>query len=274
VPVTTGQAPRAEAERATQALLFDLDETLLHEAESVAADFREVCTLAQRQRGLDPAALEQSVRTRARALWEAVPIREWCVRVGTSSFGALTADFSGDGPELAWLRGWAPHYHREAWRRGLADNGLDDAGRAQSLATEFAETREWLHVPFPEAAQVLQVFSSGPRLGLLTNGFPAQQRGKLSGAGLTAYFDVIVVSGELGCGKPHRRPFEVALTQLGATVQSIWMIGDSLERDIAGAKAVGMKTVWVNRAGDPRDNTVVPDAEVRDLTELEKIVHP
>ncbi|NCQ36171.1 hypothetical protein GW813_14085, partial [bacterium] len=46
--MTTGQAPRAEAERATQALLFDLDETLLHEAESVAAAFREVCTLAQR----------------------------------------------------------------------------------------------------------------------------------------------------------------------------------------------------------------------------------
>jgi putative hydrolase of the HAD superfamily len=256
----------------TKALLFDLDETLMHEAESVAAAFGVVCTVAQQQHGLDPDGLERSVRAHARALWESVPIREWCLRVGTSSFGALTADFAGSGPELAWLRDWAPHYRREAWRRGLADNGVDDGDLAASLATRFAEQRERLHVPFPEAEQVLQAFCGGPRLGLLTNGFPAQQRAKLSGAGLTAYFDAIVVSGELGFGKPDPRAFEVALRQLGVAAEPTWMIGDSLVRDIAGAKAVGMKTVWINRTGEPPDDNLVPDAEIRDLTELEKIV--
>jgi putative hydrolase of the HAD superfamily len=50
------------------------------------------------------------------------------------------------------------------------------------------------------------------------------------------------------------------------------MVGDRLDRDIAPAKALGMRTVWVLRNEAPEDPTAeqlaVPDAAVRTLDEV------
>jgi putative hydrolase of the HAD superfamily len=46
------------------------------------------------------------------------------------------------------------------------------------------------------------------------------------------------------------------------------MIGNSLPRDVAGAKRAGMRAVWLNRQGDPPEGEAIPDAEIRSLDEL------
>jgi putative hydrolase of the HAD superfamily len=62
--------------------------------------------------------------------------------------------------------------------------------------------------------------------------------------------DVCVGSVRHGFVKPHRSIFETALAALGVTPGDAAMVGDSTEDDIAGARALGMRAVLLDRNGD------------------------
>ena len=84
----------------------------------------------------------------------------------------------------------------------------------------------------------------------VTNGASCLQREKLAGSGLSEDdFDVVVISGDLGVGKPEPAIFVHTLSQLGVTADGAVMIGDSMERDIDGAAALGIRGIWLNRDG-------------------------
>ncbi len=68
---------------------------------------------------------------------------------------------------------------------------------------------------------------------------------------VAAYFEVVVISGEFGVGKPEPSIFEHALSLLGSDREHTVMVGDSLARDVDGAIAAGLRGVWVNRSGSP-----------------------
>ncbi len=53
-------------------------------------------------------------------------------------------------------------------------------------------------------------------MALITNGAACLQRDKLAASGLAHHFDAIVVSGDLGIGKPDASVFRHALALLGA----------------------------------------------------------
>jgi HAD superfamily hydrolase (TIGR01509 family) len=57
-------------------------------------------------------------------------------------------------------------------------------------------------------------------------------------------FDSITTSDEVGVGKPNPKIFEIALAKAGCDSRETVYIGDSLEKDIMGAKGVGMYTIW------------------------------
>lgn len=70
-------------------------------------------------------------------------------------------------------------------------------------------------------------------------------------------------------GKPGPFLFEQALAELGVEPSEAVMIGDNLRTDVAGARAVGMASVWINRWGAlPGDPDVKPDLEVRRADEI------
>jgi putative hydrolase of the HAD superfamily len=48
----------------------------------------------------------------------------------------------------------------------------------------------------------------------------------------------------------------------------VLIVGDSLEKDVAGAHAAGLRCVWLDRAGADRDPACTPDAEIRTLADL------
>lgn len=77
-----------------------------------------------------------------------------------------------------------------------------------------------------------------------------------------------MVSGEVGYGKPDCRIYQLVLSQLGVKPEVTWNIGDSLETDIRGAQAVGIKACWINRGGVTRDETIIPDLEVSSLEQF------
>jgi HAD superfamily hydrolase (TIGR01450 family) len=68
-------------------------------------------------------------------------------------------------------------------------------------------------------------------------------------------------------GKPHRPIFEMALERLGCRPAEAAMVGDSLATDVAGGRAAGMLTVWLDHAGE-RHEPAPADVVVGSLIEL------
>ncbi len=250
-------------------LLFDLDETLVVEEAAVVASFRTAAEMAASRYPVDPARLGVAARARARELWREAPTHPYCQQTGISSWEGLWCRYEGEHEQLRALRAWAPVYRREAWRRALADHGVEDGELAGELAERFMAARRARHEAFADARPALERLGRSHRLGLVTNGAGCLQREKLAGAGLDTFFETVVVSGELGCAKPDPRPFHRALDALGRRPEDAVMIGDSLVRDIAGARAAGLQAIWLRReSGVP--SRPVP-AGVRSITSLAEL---
>jgi putative hydrolase of the HAD superfamily len=251
------------------ALLVDLDNTLVPEFANYAAAFAAACAEAVRERGLGLASVRDAVFDVARDRWLASPVADYCGRVGIGSPTSLLSDFPGEGPELAALREWAPAYRRDAWRDGLRAAGVRDADLlADPLSNAFRRRFREHCPPYLDAAPALEGLEPDYVLGVATNGPVDVQRLKLTVSGLRRFFRVVVASTEVGVGKPDRRIFDVAVAQLGVPSGDVLVVGDSLEKDVAGAAAAGLRCVWVNRLGSARDAGPIPAAEIRSLREL------
>jgi putative hydrolase of the HAD superfamily len=83
------------------------------------------------------------------------------------------------------------------------------------------------------------------RTGIVTNGDPAIQRRKVDALGLVSLVDGVVFAGEhgTGAGKPEAAPFAAALDRLHAVPGRTVFVGNDEACDVAGAAALGMRTV-------------------------------
>jgi putative hydrolase of the HAD superfamily len=257
-----------------ETLIFDLDDTLVVEEASAEAAFIETGELARIRYGIDPRELHRTVRKTCRELWYAFPSHPYCKRVGISSWEGMWAEFTGPDPELIPLRNWAPVYRLESWKTALHIHGVEDPYLAAELGELFPKLRRQKNVLCPDTLPVMERLAGHYALGLITNGASDLQRRKLEGAAIAKYFDQVLFSGDIGIGKPDRKPFEVLLTRLHATAQSSIMIGDRLATDIQGAHNVGMRAVWINRSKEQNDSDIVPDWEIADLSELIRLLPP
>lgn len=261
--------PERVAGMKPRAILFDLDETLILEEESNHASARLVCDAARERCGADGDALFRAIYDRCLPLWMAGPAIEYCRAIGISSREGLWGSFEGDGGGLRVLREWTPGYRLASWTGALSDVGVSDQALALTLAELFMRDRAERHVLFPETERVMRALMGRFKLGLMTNGAPDVQRVKIAGSKLARYFDIVLVSGEIGIGKPAARIFELALNRLGVAARDALMIGDSLNRDVGGAKNAGIASIWLNRFDTTRKpHHPVPDFEVRDLSAL------
>ena len=177
---------------------------------------------------------------------------------------------------------WAPaerafwgRQNMHAARRLIACAALVGHGVSLALchriADEMTDRKEALVRPFEGALDTLAtLLAHGHRLALLTNGCAEFQRRKLRRFELERLFELVLVEGELGYGKPDRRVFQAALAHFGARPRDACMIGDNLEADIGGASAAGIQTVWhdAHGSGLPRAPVARPDRVVRNLPEL------
>jgi putative hydrolase of the HAD superfamily len=148
--------------------------------------------------------------------------------------------------------------------------GLSAEGElVREVADAYSSEREARVAPFPGALEALaELRRRGHRLGLLTNGGAPLQRAKIERYDLARFFEAVRIEGEVGVGKPAPGAFAGALAALGAEGEPAAMIGDDLDADVAGARAAGLASVWVDHSergvpGPPR-----PDRVVRALAEL------
>lgn len=93
---------------------------------------------------------------------------------------------------------------------------------------------------------------AGWTLGIITNGMVDNQEGKIRATGLHDLVDGWVVSEATGHRKPAPEAFEALGRKLGCALNG-WMIGDSLELDVAGGAGVGLQTAWVDDGSDASD---------------------
>ena len=81
-------------------------------------------------------------------------------------------------------------------------------------------------------------------------------------------FAAVVCSEEVGAYKPAAAMFARALAALGLGSHEVLHVGDSLRSDVAGARAAGIRTVWINRHGRPAVEGASADLVVGDRGEL------
>lgn len=138
----------------------------------------------------------------------------------------------------------------------VAKNAYADLGLAldaetldETLRIEQGAWWEGVSVD-PEAVPTLDALRRrGLRVGLCSNA-PYRVRSmldQLAYVGLDRHLDAITFSGQVGWRKPSPRIFEAATAALGLTAAATVMVGDSARDDIAGAAAVGMRSVWLRR---------------------------
>lgn len=160
---------------------------------------------------------------------------------------------------------------RQIAKMALLGAGCDDDVLAARIAERYDHCRDARTVLFPGAVDALTwLRESGCRLALLTNGAGGAQRQKIARFQLEPFFDLILVEGELGFGKPDERIYRLALRGLAAAPGDTWMIGDNLEWDVGQPQKLGITGVWVDTAGAglPASCAVCPDLVIAGLGEL------
>ena len=214
-----------------QAVLWDLDNTLL--------DFLRMKRLAS------DAAARAMVAAGAD-----FPFAE--DEAGDILFGDYLEEIEGDAVFEAFVK----EHHQQ--RLSLSQHNLDRITAA--AVNGYLRTKLVALEPYPGIRRSLLALSrAGLRLGVVTDAprFKAYQR--LDAAGLTDYFELVVTRSDHGAQKPDERPFREALDRLGLRPPEVLMVGDWPERDMAGAKGVGMRTAWARYGHHGSEDAVDAD---------------
>jgi len=249
-----------------RAVLFDLDNTLIFEDEATFRALRRTCAFAHERAGAEASVLFERVVAAAERNWRSSPVYAYAERMGIWWGEGLWAEFAGPQAMLRALRSFALRFRERTWREALLAVGVSDDSLAAELAERYRDVRRATQLVDPDADGVLADLARDHRLALVTNGAPDVQREKLAGTTLARHFAAIVISCEVGVAKPDPRIFRLALARIGASAAESVMIGDSLARDVAGAKAAGMRAIWIDRGlwGDEKGPR--PDARVTALS--------
>ena len=86
------------------------------------------------------------------------------------------------------------------------------------------------------------------------------------------FFDVVITFDDSGERKPSAIPFEMALKKLDLEPQSSLMIGDWPERDVVGAKKIGMRTAFAVYGDTFGTKVSGADWDIKDISELTYII--
>jgi len=249
-----------------RAILLDLDDTLLLEDDATLAAVRRASERAASR--ADPRTIAAAAAASAERRFRSSPVFAYADEIGIWWGEALWGTFAGDAPGLRAVRAFVPAFRRAVWTDALAAAGVADQTLAQDLASAYGRARRSDWAVDPAAIRTLDALAARYRLALVTNGAPDVQREKIAGAGLGSHFAAVVISAELGIGKPDHRIFDAALRAIGVSARDAVMVGDSIERDIAGGHDAGLRTIWIDRAGGATGRPALADAKISELEAL------
>lgn len=237
---------------APKALSLDFDDTLL-DGRGVEESINRTCDfIARAVTGLQPSEIRAANANAFKDYWPTIE-EQW-------TLGFI--DLASVG--------------REIWRRTLSTCGCTDRAILETALKLDERFDRDANVLFDDVQNILNFADDHDlRLALVTNGPSDLQRWKLRSVGLEERFDAVAISGEIGVAKPDPFPFQKILEELDADPRYVWHIGDSLSSDVAGARAAGLVSVWLNRVCRiPDASEAIPDLEVNSLSHLVGILKP
>lgn len=129
--------------------------------------------------------------------------------------------------------------------------------------------------PFPDTVAALRQLHAKFQLGIISN--VDDDLFALTAPQLQTKFDFVITAGQARAYKPSPKIFQLANERIGLPASQWLHAGQSIYHDVIPAKALGLKTVWVNRAS-PRPGGAVklasgnPDIEVRTVQELASVL--
>jgi len=222
---------------AYDALIFDLDRTLVEHDQPPGATFAAACDAVGREPFCDPATLERAAEV---------------VRSGST-----TLDAGG--------------FERRVFETAAAAAGVDVD--APALARAFRDALDHEAVSLRPGARTALDAAAAYDCALVTNGPARTHETRLEAVGLGDRFETTVFGSDVSRVKPAQEPFERALAGLGATPDRTLKIGDSLQMDVAGANDLGIDTAWVPY-GDRRRTASDPEPThtLQSLAELSTVL--
>lgn len=117
--------------------------------------------------------------------------------------------------------------------------------------------------------------AAGHKLILVADGPRQTFVNMLTHHGLWDHFDAHIISEDVGVHKPDARMFDAALAAAGLTRDDTWrtvMVGNNLSRDICGANALGITSIFMAwstlRTHEPANPSEVPDYRIETPAEL------
>ena len=156
----------------------------------------------------------------------------------------------------------------EALSRGEQNILPDDPRVTEAVDAYFSAFYPRCHL-IPGCKEMLSRLKESHFLGLLSNfTHPPAARKIIQQAGLTGFFHVVLISGDLGYHKPHPAVFDRLAEQLNVKKNQILYIGDDPEADVIGAQQAGLQPVWATYAQEhnlafkptvPTKTTEIPD---------------
>lgn len=171
----------------------------------------------------------------------------------THGFEEVSPDLLNRQFAAAWRTKATFDYTRSSWCEmvALTFQGVCAVHEVERffdpLYARFEQADVWrVHSDVVPALEILR--SRGLRLGVISN-WDDRLRGLLKRLELTSFFEVIIVSGELGVHKPSPEIFHAALRGFDLPAERVLHIGDHPLEDIQGARAVGMQAERVIRNG-------------------------
>jgi putative hydrolase of the HAD superfamily len=230
-----------------KAALVDLDDTIITDSAASAGLWRDICCRFSPLPGnISVDALAESIIRVARLYWS----DDENHRRGRLNLAETRRMLVRDS------------FHR----LGTPNDGLADI-----ISDTYTTEKESLIKLAPGAVETLLALKAGGlALALISNGASGVQRRKIERFELEPVFDYILIEGEFGMGKPLAPVFYSALANLDAQPDAAVMIGDDLKRDIAGAQALNIFSIWIDwkKRGLPLDAAAVPDKIIGSLAEL------
>lgn len=137
----------------------------------------------------------------------------------------------------------------------------------------YRRERDSQLVLYPHVKLTLtELLKRGLRLVVLSDAPALQAWQRLHHLALQHIFDHVITFDDTGERKPAAAPFRKAMELLGLSPGEVLMVGDWPERDMRGAAALGIRTVFA-RYGDTFDTVRSgADFEIDDLVELLDVV--
>jgi len=126
--------------------------------------------------------------------------------------------------------------------------------------------------PYPHTSYVLlKLKSKGIKIAIVTDAPKIKAWIRLASMKIADFFDIVVTFEDTGRLKPNKMPFKAALKQLKLKPEQCLMVGDMPQRDILGAKKLGIKTCFASY-GARKPKKVDSDYVIKDIKDLLNIV--